>query len=459
MSTPQIDLDFFETIIAYNCFKGNNEYLAAVSDYLDPRYFNNKDVRQIIGIINEFYKQYDSLPNAVEIKARLATAELRTAYVNTVNSFREIAGNYNESELLQNTEIFFKKRMILRTCDDIIRQHTSTKGIDPDSVFEQLEEAHSITMLEDMGMDYFEAIDAHIESLKQVERYIPTGWKWLDEKIGGGWMEQGRSLYVFSGVTNVGKSIFLGNVAANALAQNKVVVLISLEMSEHVYAKRIDAQLSKIAMSKLANETEKLKDFVTQFKKDRCNSKLIIKEFPPSTISSRHISAFIKKLIRRGVKPDMIIVDYLSLLEPVHVTGSSYTDVKKISEQVRALSYIFKCPVISATQLNRDAFGVDNPGIETTSESMGLAHTVDAQFAIWCGEGDAQLNIINLGLMKNRFGPNVGSTQLVIDYDTLSLYEERIPTLDNGMNDLLNSDMFKSATGTDQKVGALAIAL
>lgn len=368
---PQIDLDFFETVIAYNCFKGNSEYIAAVSDYLDSRYFNNPDIRQIVGVINEFYKQHDTIPTPTEIKTRLATAELRTAFINTVNSFREVAGNYNETELLQNTETFFKKRMILRTCDDIIRQHSSTKGIDTDKVFAQLDEAHSITMLEDMGMDYFEAIDAHIESLKQTERFMPTGWKWLDEKLGGGWMEQGRALYVFSGVTNVGKSIFLGNVACNAVIEDKVVVLISLEMSEHVYAKRIDAQLSKIALSKLATETDQLKQFVTNFKKDRCKSKLIIKEFPPSTISSRHISAYIKKLIRRGVKPDIIIIDYLSLLEPVHVTGSSYTDVKKISEQVRALSYIFKCPVISATQLNR-CLSTDSQVIDANGNSKDI---------------------------------------------------------------------------------------
>ncbi len=444
MSQPKIDLDFFETVIAYNCFKGNSEYLAAVSDYLEPRYFHNPNIRPIVQIINEFYKQHDVLPTPVEIKARLYNAELRTAFINTVNSFREVAGNFNESELLANTEVFFKNRMILKTVDDIIHQHSTAQGIDTDKIFEQLDHAHSITMLEDMGMDYFEAIDAHIANLKETERFMPTGWKWLDDKLGGGWMEQGRALYVFSGVTNVGKSIFLGNVACHALVEDKVVVLISLEMSEHVYAKRIDAQLSKIALSKLATETDQLKDFVGRFKKDRCKSKLIIKEFPPSTVNSRHISAFIKKLIRRGIKPDMIVIDYLSLLEPIHVTGSSYSDVKKISEQVRALSYIFHCPVISATQLNRDAFGVENPGIETTSESMGLAHTVDAQFAIWCGEEDAQLNIINLGLMKNRFGPKIGSTQLFIDYETLSLYEEKLVTSDNGMNDLLESTINQS---------------
>ena len=93
---------------------------------------------------------------------------------------------------------------------------------------------------------------------------------------------------------------------------------------------------------------------------------------------------------------------------------------------------------------HNSAVGVENPGIETTSESMGLAHTVDAQFAIWCGEDDAQLNIINLGLMKNRFGPNVGHTPLCIDYDTLSLYEEVPPTLDNGMNDLLEATITKT---------------
>ena len=57
---------------------------------------------------------------------------------------------------------------------------------------------------------------------------------------------------------------------------------------------------------------------------------------------------------------------------------NSYTDVKSVTEQLRALSYLFNCPVVTATQLGRAAFDKVDPGLEHTSESMGLAMTADA---------------------------------------------------------------------------------
>ena len=75
------------------------------------------------------------------------------------------------------------------------------------------------------------------------ENYIPSGWDWLDRRLDGGFLESGRALYVFAGQTNVGKSIFLGNVAVNAAAQGRNVLLITLEMPELIYAKRISTQI------------------------------------------------------------------------------------------------------------------------------------------------------------------------------------------------------------------------
>ena len=74
---------------------------------------------------------------------------------------------------------------------------------------------------------------------------ISSGWKWLDEKIDGGFLENGRSLYVFAGESNVGKSIFLGNIACNIASQGKTVLVISLEMSEMIYARRLSSNITK----------------------------------------------------------------------------------------------------------------------------------------------------------------------------------------------------------------------
>ena len=234
-------------------------------------------------------------------------------------------------------------------------------------------------------------------------------------------MAAGRALYVFYGVINVGKSIFLGNIATNILNQNKTVLLISLEMSEQVYAKRISSQLSKIAMNDLSMQIEPLKQSISGYKLQHKMSKLIIKEFPPKSVTPLHIKSYIDRLCRKGIKPDIIVLDYLNLLAPPERGMNSYESIKQITEQIRALTYYFNCPVVTATQTNRSAYNESNPGLETTSESMGLSHTADCQFPIWTEEEDFELGIIHLGITKNRFGPRECHTILEIDYPTLSL--------------------------------------
>ena len=119
---------------------------------------------------------------------------------------------------------------------------------------------------------------------------IPCGWEWLDKKMDGGFLEHGRALYVFAGETNVGKSIFLGNIAKNIADQGKTVLLISLEMSELVYAKRITTNLTQIPIRHLHARTDDIEDAVRQYKQSNSKSRVIVKEFPPSTVSCRHTS-------------------------------------------------------------------------------------------------------------------------------------------------------------------------
>ena len=50
--------------------------------------------------------------------------------------------------------------------------------------------------------------------------------------------------------------------------------------------------------------------------------------------------------------------------------------------------------------------------------------TADAIISIWQKEEDKELGIINIGMTKNRFGPNFGSIALKIDYNTLQITED-----------------------------------
>ena len=103
---------------------------------------------------------------------------------------------------------------------------------------------------------------------------------------------------------------------------------------------------------------------------------------------------------------------------------SSYERIKICTEQLRALTYDFNCPIISATQLNRDGYEISEPGLKTISESIGLAMTGDVILSVWQEDTDKELGVIKMGFMKNRFGPNFGFCPMRIDYTTLTITED-----------------------------------
>lgn len=443
-----IDPALFEKIVIYNALT-DSTFLESIVEYANPSYFIDPDIKLVFSHLNQYYKTYERIPNITELKIHLITQDDRQALKNVVLGFNSIDKTYDKEVLLKNTERFLREKAVHKT---VIKTSLEIQSgtFNTSNILKEFQSACSICLTESLGFDYLENVEQHCQELLKTSKTISTGWNWLDDKIGGGLLSEGRALYVFYGVTNVGKSIFLGNIAANILNQNKTVLLISLEMSEQVYAKRMSSHLSQIAMVDIPSEIPILKKELNTYKAAHNNSKLIIKEFPPQTITPIQIKAYIEKLNRNGITPDAIVIDYLNLIAPPEKGKNSYESVKAITEQIRALSYHFNCPVISATQTNRSAYGEANPGLETMSESMGLAHTADAQFSIWSEEGDIELGQIHLGVTKNRFGSVGAHTVLEIDYPTLTLRDcsdisnskpnkSVMPGAINAINDISNT--------------------
>jgi|GEM_PF-557753 len=440
-TTKKLDLNLFESVIAYHALF-NSEYLASIIDHLKPELFHRPETKAAIFPIVDFFNEHNEIPSITEIKVRLKESTERELFAKLLKEFTAIDKTFNLKELLTNTEQFLKERSLVAFLSKTATQLAKEGSVDYTAAYAELETAVTMSLIDDVGLEYFKDFEKHLDYLDRKESRLKTGWNWLDEKLGGGLLEEGRALYIFCGTTNVGKSIFLGNIANNIVAQGKCAVIISLEMPEQIYAKRISAQLSRIPINTLAEKKEELRDWMNEYTSNHMDSKLFIKEFPPSSISANHIRAYLTKLVRKGIKIDAIILDYLNLMIPCRGSGdgNSYEKIKKIAEEVRALSYVFNAPVISATQLNRSAYDQANPGLETTGESMGLPMTADAQFGIWCTDEDREAGILHLNLMKNRFGPNHGNTAFQIDYDTLHLSEYDAETLSSGETNFDDDD-------------------
>jgi replicative DNA helicase len=437
-----INWDLFESIVVYNALM-NETYLATIIDSASPNYFNNSDIKSIFDILATFYKKNSSIPNTTEIKLFLTTEEQKSAFKRVVSSFNNIDKKYNQTELLLNTERFFRERAVQKALLDTAEKY-SNNTVEISEVYDVFSKACSISLVDNLGVDYFGDIDSHVDLLTNNETFISTGYSFIDKRIGGGILENGKALYIFSGATNSGKSIMLGNIAANLVPElsekNKAVVIISMEMSEEVYSKRISSKLSQIPLGNISTKPDELKEFIYDYKQQNNNAKLFIKEYAPKQVTVNHIKAYLQKLKnKKNVEIGAIVVDYVNLIQPTTVTGNSYTDIKLVAEQLRSLAYAFNAPVISATQLNRTGYDTANPGLETTSESMGLSHTADVQMAVWSNENDKDLGILHVGFQKNRYGPNFGSKAFRIDYDTLSVFETDDDVLNNN-SDLNSAD-------------------
>jgi len=417
----KLNLDEFENIIIYKSLT-DERYLTNIIDHIKPEYFKDKNIKIIFNIIKTFYLKTNSIPTVTELKVYINTDEVKEAFKTTLRNFTNIDKNLNQDELVENTERFLKEKAIYNTMLEVAGDVSSGK-IDTGFILDKFEKSCNVNLKTDIGLDFFNDYDKVIEDINTEQPTISSRWKWLDDKLSGGFLLTGRALYVIAGETNVGKSIFLGNIASNIASQNKTVLLITLEMSELVYAKRLSSNITKIPIKDLRSESVTLKQQIDEIKTNTPGCRILIKEFPPSTVTPHQIQGFIKNIINKGIKIDAIVLDYLNLVKS-NVGNNSYERVKHVTEQVRALSYFFTCPIISATQLNRTGYNTNSPGLETIGESIGLAATADVIISVFQDEEDKELGVVKLGMMKNRFGVNFGTHPMKIDYTTLNITED-----------------------------------
>ena len=411
----KLDLDYFENVLIYKSLT-DGTYLASVADFVQPDYFKNKAIASIFAIVKDFSEKRNKLPTVTEIKSYLVSDEQKSSFKELVKSFNDIDKTLDKEELYENTEQFLKEKAVYHTMLSVAEDVSSGK-VDTSDVLDKFEKSCNINLVTDLGLDLYTNINTLIDDINSVERHIPSKWEWLDDCLGGGFLEAGKSLYVFAGETNIGKSIFLGNVAHNIAKEGKNVLLITLEMSELLYARRICSNVTKVPMKEMVGNTPAIKQAIKDEK-----GKIFIKEFPPATITVNQLKGFIKKFQEQGIKLDAIVLDYLNLMHST-IGNNSYERIKHVTEQVRAMSYLFECPIISATQLNRAGFDQDNPDLATISESIGLAATADVIVSIYQNEEDRELGIIRLGMMKNRYGPRGMTQAMQIDYSTLTIEE------------------------------------
>ena len=407
----------------------DNEYYDIVAKYNESKYYTNKTIPKLNKLVIDYKEQYKDTPGTETMHMLIDKAcEIDGQAAKMKNMFDgAIAIDVKEPAFVQDNVLSYIKEKatywtIIESIDDIQKTKDVSAIID---AFQQIEK---VAIDQDNGFDYFEDQTEHWSQIMSPDAMLSTGFVGIDEPTNGGFPSQGECLIVFMAQANTGKSLMLSNLAVNMLQEGKFCIIVSLEMGALIYGKRIDAHISSCDVNKLVEHNVIAKERIVQFKELHEDAQLLIKPFPPNTVNTLSIQTYIERQIQlKGRKPDAIFIDYINLIEPNRAGDSSmYERVGTVSRDLRALSYHFECPVVTATQTNRTGWDTSDVSMANISESAGIAHTADYLAALWQVEGDREAGIIHNTTLKNRFGVVGHTADLRLDYTTLRMSDKPV---------------------------------
>ena len=247
------------------------------------------------------------------------------------------------------------------------------------------------------GYDYIKDFEERF--LIKARNPSSTGWDEIDAICKNG-LGKGE-LGVVIAPTGAGKSMVLTHLGAQALQQGRTVVHYTLELSDTTIASRYDSCITGVPLGDLYSFKELIFDKIEQVP-----GKLIVKEYPTKSASTRSIRNHLDKLINRGIDPGFIVIDYGDLLRPITSRNEKRMELESIYEEMRGIAQEYGCPVWTASQTNRSGLNAEVITMESISEAFSKCFVSDFIFTVSRTMEDKNANTGRVYIAKNRNGPD-----------------------------------------------------
>jgi len=250
-------------------------------------------------------------------------------------------------------------------------------------------------------------------------RGVPTGFKNLDERVGG---LQNSNMIILAARPSLGKTSFALNVAQNAALEHKIPVgIISLETSREQLVHRMLAAQSDLDSWKLS--TGKLDE--GDFKKlgeamgVLAEAPIFIDDTPALSVMEMRTRA---RRLQMEHKIKLLIVDYLQLARSRNLENR-VQEVSEISQALKNLARELDIPILVTSQLSRavEARGEPRPQLSDLRESGSIEQDADIVMFLYREDPEDKENI-NLFVAKHRNGPT-GEFPMFFRGDRTKFYE------------------------------------
>ena len=299
------------------------------------------------------------------------------------------------------------------------------------------------------------------DSIPDVYNYITapsyrliTGMSGLNDMLGGGF-EKARE-YIFMALSGEGKTITLINMYYQIWENNKGFktrdptkkpALVYLTMEDFV-VELVSALYYIITRGKDMKDCKDPNEALEELRKANFqysdnDIEMVIKFMPVNSVDTNYMYRITEELEDEGYEVIGFFQDYLMRILPSIITKDQYKDFGTVANDFKTFATIKQCPVISASQLNREAAriidesrGKNDPnlvkklGRANAGDSVNIERNVDGLFILVPEYSASGEKYMGIKCVKHRYK---------VYTNNLSIYQPFYPGTEIAlMEDLFN---------------------
>ena len=372
----------------------HKEFLVNIHDIISDEYFENPAQKWAIKQILNYYDKYHTTPSLDILKVELQKVDNEVLQLSIKEQLKlAFVTSDDDLEYVQEEFTNFCKNQQLKKA--LMSSVDLLKAGDFDGIRFIVDNALKAGQDKNIGHEYIKDIEERYR--ENSRETIPTPWPKINQLLQGG-LGNGDFGLIF-GNPGGGKSWSLVAIGGEAVRLGYNVLHYTLELGEEYVGKRYDAFFTKIPVNKVDSHRDKVEDVIPQLP-----GNLIIKEYPTGRASVSTIESHISKSTSMGVKPDLVLIDYVDLLSSRKTNRERKDEIDDIYTSTKGLARQLDIPIWSVSQVNRA--GAQDKVIQGDKAAGSYDKIMITDFCMSLSrkKEDKVNNTGRFHLMKNRYG-------------------------------------------------------
>lgn len=398
----------------------NKDYSIIADNNLTKEYFPQFESEYSF-IVNH-YNKYNQVPDIETFVKAFPNFDVINVTESTEYLISELYREKNENYLAAT---FNKIRDLLMKGETEKAMETFSSSAEGLSERVRLE---AVDILDDISR-----YDIYLDKTKDFSKYyVTTGFKELDESLGGG-IDRRNAYFVVSARAGYGKTLVMIKMAAAAAEKGLRVGFYEGEMSVEKIGNRLDTIISHISNSAINHGRIEVKNeyklFLDSLKGSHKGNLYVLTRdmVPDNRMTVNVLKTFVDKY-----NLDILFVDQISLLDDSHYAKQTFDQAANISKDLKNLQVQKHIPIVLASQQNRASI---EEGKFAGTQNLSLSDRIgqDATDVVFLTKED---DIMTFNIAKARDGCKQNVLTYLVNFnectweyipqenDKLQVYEE-----------------------------------